>query len=181
MKNHLASFLLILTTFLYSANADDPYPLWTGDPIPADPAKIPFAKNIEHRIIHAPGEKDDKFLHGAALIHHDGVFYANWANSPTNENGPHERLRGRRSTDEGKTWSPIETVGPGFQGEDRHSHGVLFVHQNEVWTICARFGVGDKGKKFNGLKAEAFVLDKKQTNGNPEASSLKIAGPSMSQ
>jgi len=50
-------------------------------------------------------------------------------------------------------------IGPGFDGPERHSHGVLFVHQGEVWTICARFGVGPLGRWFPGLQAEAFVLD----------------------
>ena len=42
---------------------------------------------------------------------------------------------------------------------ERHSHGVLFVHKGELWTICARFGVGTPGRRFPGLQAEAFVLD----------------------
>lgn len=137
----------------------DTYQLWTGPKLSSDPTKIPFAKGIEHRVIHRPGKKDHKFLHGAAIVEHDGVFYANWANSPTNENGPHETLRGKRSTDVGKTWSDLEVIGSGFEGPDRHSHGVLFVHQDRVWTICARFGVGEKAKRFPGLKGEAFVLN----------------------
>jgi len=137
----------------------DTYQLWAGPELPTDPAKIPFANGIEQRVIHRPGENDHKFLHGAAIVEHDGVFYANWANSPTNENGPHETLRGKRSTDGGKTWSDLEVIGAGFEGPDRHSHGVLFVHQDRVWTICARFGEGEKAKRFPGLKGEAFVLN----------------------
>jgi len=139
----------------------DSYKLWAGPKLPTDPTKIPFAKGIEHRVIHRPTADDHKFLHGAAIVEHDGVFYANWANSPTNENGPHETLRGKRSTDEGKTWSDLEIIGPGFEGADRHSHGVLFVHKDRVWTICARFGLGKKAKRFPGLKGEAFVLNPK--------------------
>lgn len=134
------------------------YQLWSGEPIPKDPADIPFAEGLEHRIIHRPGDSDDKFLHGAAIIHHDGVMYANWANSPTNENGPHETLRGRRSKDGGKTWSALEVVAPGFDGNECHSHGVYLAHKGELWTFCARFD-GSK-HKFPGLKAEAFVLNK---------------------
>ncbi|NNE93280.1 MAG: hypothetical protein HKN23_16680 [Verrucomicrobiales bacterium] len=137
----------------------EPFELWTGPKIPSDPDQIPFAEGIEHRVIHRPGESDYKFLHGAAILEHDGIFYANWANSPVHENGPHETLRGRRSTDGGKTWGPLEIVGPGFDGADRHSHGVLFVHEDQVWTICARFGIGKSGKRFPGLKGEAFVLN----------------------
>ena len=50
-------------------------------------------------------------------------------------------------------------VGPGFDGADRHSHGILFEHQGKVWTICSRFGVGESGQRFDGLRGEAFVLN----------------------
>jgi hypothetical protein len=156
---------LCLGTLLYSvaAHADDggpTYQLWSGGDLPTDPREIPVAEGLQHVTIHRPGEEDDKFLHGASIIHHRGVFYANWANSPINENGPHETLRGKRSTDGGRTWSPLEIIGPGFPGDERHSHGVLTVHRGNVWTIAARFGVGVPGKKFPGLQAEAFVLDR---------------------
>jgi hypothetical protein len=136
-----------------------PFTLWTGPPIPSDVEQIPFAEGIEHRTIHRPSEDGYKSLHGAAIVQHKGVMYANWANSPVNENGPHETLQGRRSTDGGVTWSDLEVIGPGFEGNERHSHGVLFVHKGELWTICARFGVGTPGRRFPGLQAEAFVLD----------------------
>ena len=137
----------------------EPWKLWVGPPIPSNIDKIPFVEGVEHRTIHRPTKDGFKFLHGAAIVEHEGVMYANWANSPTNENGPHETLQGRRSNDGGITWSDVEIIGPGFVGEERHSHGVLFVHAGELWTICARFGIGTPGKRFTGLQAEAFVLD----------------------
>ncbi|MBC8352279.1 MAG: exo-alpha-sialidase [Planctomycetes bacterium] len=133
--------------------------LWTGAPITSALETIPFVPNVRHHTIHRAMANGYKFLHGAAIVHHDGVFYANWANSPVNENGPHETLQGRRSNDGGKSWSKLEVIGPGFDGAERHSHGVLFVHNEELWTICARFGVGTPGRRFPGLKAEAFVLN----------------------
>ncbi len=135
------------------------FPLWTGGDPPSDPEQIPFATGLENRTLHRAEEGKFQFLHGAAILPYKGVFYANWANSPVNENGPHETLQGRRSYDGGKTWPKLEVIGPGFDGPDRHSHGVLFEHQGELWTICARFGVGDTGRVFRGLKGEAFVLD----------------------
>ena len=140
-----------------------PIKLWTGPPIPKNAESIPWAPGIEHRTIHRASQDGDKFLHGAAIVEHKGVLFANWANSPTNENGPHETLRGRRSSDGGLTWSDMEVIGPGFDGPMRHSHGVLFVHKNELWAICSRFGEGKPGRRFPGLQAEAFVLNE-QTN-----------------
>ncbi|MFH1922625.1 MAG: exo-alpha-sialidase [Planctomycetota bacterium] len=137
----------------------EPFTLWTGPPISDDVERIPFVPGVRHQTIHQASEEGYKFLHGAAIVHHQGVLYANWANSPTNENGPHETLQGRRSADGGKSWSDVEVIGPGFDGPQRHSHGVLFVHQGRLWTICSRFGVGTPGRRFPGLKAEAFMLD----------------------
>ncbi len=139
--------------------APKPFTLWTGPPIPSDIGQIPYVPGVRHQTIHRATADGYKFLHGAAIVHHKGVFYANWANSPSNENGPQETLQGRQSVDDGQTWSDVEVIGPGFDGPERHSHGVLFVHQGELWTICSRFGVGTPGRRFPGLKAEAFVLN----------------------
>ncbi|MCP4509658.1 MAG: hypothetical protein GY826_25055, partial [Fuerstiella sp.] len=88
-----------------------------------------------------------------------GTFFANWANSPTNENGPEETLQGRRSIDNCNTWSDLEVIGRGFKTQERHSHGILFEHNYELWAICSRFGIGTAGRRFPGLMAEAFVLN----------------------
>ena len=135
------------------------YPLWSGGSIPKDPQDIPFAEGIEHQTLHDARTHDYKFLHGAAIIERHGTFFANWANSPTNENLQFETLQGRRSIDGGRTWGDVEMIGPGFDGPERHSHGVFMKHQGRLWTFAARFGKGTKGRRFPGLCAEAFVLN----------------------
>jgi len=152
------------------------FTLWTGPAISRSLKEIPFVPEIKHQVIHQ-AKADFKFLHGAAIVHHKGVFYANWANSPTHENSAGERLRGRRSYDGTKTWSEPELIAPGFEGLDRHSHGVLFVHKGELWTICSRFGVGEKAKVFSGLKAEAFVLNEKTNRWNSRGIVMKNCWP----
>lgn len=150
---------LIVSVVGWSHAQAEPYRLWSGPPIPKDPADLPEPEGLEHSVIHQPADDEPKFLHGAAIIKYRGVWFANWANSPTNENGPHETMRGRRSSDGGKTWSDMEIIGPGRDGPDRHSHGVYLEHKGELWTFCARFGIGPKARRFAGLKAEAFVLN----------------------
>jgi hypothetical protein len=136
------------------------YQLWSGAPI-GDPAEIPFAEGVSHQTILDARQHSHKFLHGAAIINYKGTFFANWANSPKNENFPNETLQGRRSTDGCKTWSPVEMIAPGFPGKDRHSHAVYLIHNGRLWTFVPRFGVGPKAKRFPGLSAEAFVFKEK--------------------
>lgn len=129
--------------------------------MPRDLAELPEPDGLTHSVLYRPEAKDDdKFIHGAAIIRYNGVLYANWASSPVNENKKHETLRGKRSKDGGKTWSPLEIIAPGFEGLERHSHGVYLEHKGELWTFCARFGIGAKARRFTGLQAEAFVLNK---------------------
>lgn len=135
------------------------FPLWTGPALPA-PERIPFVPGMVHHTIHRAQADGYKFLHGAAIIDHEGVLYANWANSLVDENSPTETLQGRRSHDGGRTWSDLEIIAPGFANQERHSHGILMTHRERLWTICARFGRGTKGQRFDGLCAEAFVLEK---------------------
>lgn len=141
-----------------------PYKLWTGKPLSGDPGQIPWVQHVKHQTLHRPKNDQPKFLHGAAFIVFDDTMYCHWANSPTNENGPHETLRGKVSRDLGATWSELFTIAPGFSGLERHSHGVFLEHKGDLWTFCSRFGVGVKGKKFNGLKAEAFRLNIQTNN-----------------
>ena len=142
-------------------NSDTRFQLWTGPEIPSEPANIPFVEGIEHRTIHDARGHDYKFLHGAAIINYRGTFFANWANSPRDENLAGETLQGRRTTDPLGDWSAVEVIAPGFEGEERHSHGVYLEHKGELWAFAARFGIGATGTRFTGLKAEAFVLNEK--------------------
>ncbi|MEO2015905.1 MAG: exo-alpha-sialidase [Fuerstiella sp.] len=137
----------------------EPFKLWTGLPITPDVKAVPFVAGVQHSTIHRATADGYRFLHGAAIVNHNGTFFANWANSPANENGPEETLQGRRSIDNCKTWSDLEVIGSGFKTKERHSHGVLFEHNSELWAICSRFGVGTPGRRFPGLMAEAFVLN----------------------
>ena len=151
--------------------------LWSGPPIPSRAEQIPFVPGLREQTIHQATENSDKFLHGAAIIQYQGTLFANWANSPTHENGPQETLRGRRSTNLGLSWSALETIAPGFDGEERHSHGILFEHDGQLWTISARFGNGTQGRRFPGLKAEAFVFHSNTNQWEPKGIAMHNCWP----
>lgn len=159
MRILLVVIMSSLTTLPAWAEEDSPtHRLWTGGAFP-DRNTIPWVEGMQHKTIHQPANAEDYlFLHGAAIIEHDGVWYANWANSRVDENSATETMRGRRSTDGGQSWSEIELIAPGFDDRECHSHGCLAVHNDQVWAFAARFGEG-AGKRFPGLTTEAFVLD----------------------
>ena len=135
-----------------------PYVLWDESvPFPKL-EEIPLLDAVTHVMAHRATMGEYQFLHGAAIIHYKGALFASWANSLVEENSASEVQRARRSRDGGFTWSDVEVIAPGFDGRQRHSHGVFAVHQGQLWAFAARFGIGE-GKTFPGLQAEAFVLD----------------------
>jgi BNR repeat protein len=154
----------------------EPYVLWTGPPIPG-PGQVPVVKGVTHQTIHRATKDGYKFLHGAAIIWHKGTLFANWANSPTNENGPHETLQGKRSTDGGQTWSDLEVIGPGFDSDERHSHGVYLSRNGRLWVFGSRFGIGTPGRHFPGLVAEVFVLNENTDRWEPRGLAMDNCWP----
>jgi len=134
-----------------------PYQLWTGPPIP-DVEKIRFVEGVEHSVVHRAIQGEYQFLHGASIVEHKDMLFANWANSLVDENSATETVRGRRSTDGGKTWSEIEVIAPGFATPECHSHAPFLSYRGELWAFAARFGIG-QGRRFPGLTCEAFRLN----------------------
>lgn len=51
-----------------------------------------------------------KFLHEAAIIEYRGVLYSSWYNCPVNELKGYTPICGKRSFDDGKTWSELEII-----------------------------------------------------------------------
>lgn len=109
--------------------------LWSGATIPSNHTAIPFPNLMEtYTLLDAQDPYEYKFLHGAAIINFKGTFYANWANSPLNENYPDEKLRERRFTDASNTgtWSTVEDVGGELPGNDRRSHASYLEHEGQL-------------------------------------------------
>ena len=99
--------------YVLEDTSDTKFGLWSGAAIPADHTTIPFAQGIEHYTLLNGSDHTHRFLHGAIIIKYQGELFANWANSPVDENSQDETLQGRRFTDAGdtNTWSAVEVIG----------------------------------------------------------------------
>ncbi len=141
-----------------AVSRENMYPLWSGAPIPEFQDELPDLPSVTHAVIHDPTDGQYTFLHGAAMIHHRGKFYANWASSPVDENSDGETLQGRWSID-GVHWSPREVIGAGDGKRLNNSHGIYHAHNGVLWAYSARFGTINTGVKFPGLTVEGFTLN----------------------
>jgi len=66
-------------------------------------------EDVVHTEVYYPDEEYG-FLHEAAIIEYHGTLFASWYNNPTHELLGRTPIRGRRSTDGGRTWSDIEVL-----------------------------------------------------------------------
>ena len=125
---------------------------------------IPLLDEVTHVVVHR-GSRGDGFLHGAAVVHHAGTWYASWGSSPVDENSLLERECGRRGDVRGgaRRWGPVEVIGPNLDGAEARSHGVFHVQDGVLWSLVPRFGrprdAADAASTFPGLVTDAFRLD----------------------
>ena len=71
-----------------------------------------FLENIETTTLYEATPETGTFSHHSHITYVDGVFYAWWDNHIKDENGSGQRGLLRRSTDQGKTWPPVEELFP---------------------------------------------------------------------
>ena len=160
------------------ATASASYALW--DPAVPFPkvADISEPRMITHVEVHRAVSGDYTFLHRPAVYSFEGELFTSWANSRTDENSESEMCRGRRSRDGGLHWGPIETIAPGFEGPERHSHGAFFVWDGRLYAPVSRFGLGPAlNPGFPGLKAELFVWQPDTRDCALEVCGWTISGP----
>lgn len=74
-----------------------------------DPFTLSLSDAIQTYEVHAP-TVDNAFLHEAAIISYHGMLFASWYNNAQHELHGRTPIRGRRSSDGGKTWSEIEVI-----------------------------------------------------------------------
>lgn len=118
-------------------------PLWDkARPFP--PPNTTIVPGTRYSLVHRQ-TPDFEFLHEPRLAHDGKTLYVNFSNAPKLESEPAQVMRGRRSTDGGKTWSDIEVVAGGFaDGKRRHETAPLLAREDGVWALVGRYDFGSK-------------------------------------
>lgn len=98
------------------------YPIWDESvPFP-DREAIKPPEGMARQVIHRAGSDEFNFLHDVAITEYQGTLFAAWYNCPDGEMEGASVIRGRRSTDQGKTWSEVEVI-----AADTEKKGVMYV------------------------------------------------------
>ncbi|MHC4117117.1 MAG: exo-alpha-sialidase [Planctomycetota bacterium] len=71
-----------------------------------------FLENVKTTTLHRGTPEMGTFNHHAHITYFKGVFYAVWDTQARDEHGPGQHGLLRRSTDQGKTWAPVEELFP---------------------------------------------------------------------
>lgn len=173
------SWMLVAGLFLESfssALAGEPTPaprfaLWSeSTPFPRR-EELRYPQGATDVMVHRRSADGYDFLHDTAIVQHKGTLFAAWYNCPQGEMTGQSLIRGRRSSDGGRTWSEVETI-----AADRKKQGILYVpvaFLSHGGTLYA-FVTNMKGGPDLVHACEAFVLDEKS---NAWVSRGFIAGP----
>lgn len=149
--------------------------LWTGAPLPSEDnvSDLPWVSGAEvpPEYIHE-GTEDLGWLHGVAIIEHEGAFHTSWANSPSGENSSAERVRGKSLPVGQSNWldQPVSTMADdpdGAENPDRRSHGAFWSVNGDLYAFPARWDEEGAGTHFPGLTFEAYKLN--ETTGGWES------------
>ncbi|MCB1061931.1 MAG: exo-alpha-sialidase [Verrucomicrobiae bacterium] len=137
--------------------ADDVFPLWEASQPMLKAVDTPMLANVRFSQIKQREPEVDGFtwLHGMAIVRHRGTLFTSWGHNKGKENTVTEIAQGRRSSDDGRTWGPVELISDGGD-KQAVSHGTFLSHDGVLWAFCGRFtGV----RQNTGM--EAFVLNEK--------------------
>ncbi len=136
-----AALLMAAAGFAPHADAEEPpYPLWTGEPLPAA-ADIAEVEDAEFHVIKTwePEEDGYEWLHGVALAWRGGQLYASFGLNSGRENTPGEEARGRLSRDGGASWGELFTIAEPDEEDLGISHGAFLSHESGLWAFQGAF------------------------------------------
>jgi hypothetical protein len=71
-----------------------------------------FLENVKTTTLHRGTPEIGTFNHRAHITYFKGIFYAIWDTQVRDEHGPGQHGLLRRSTDQGKTWTPVKELFP---------------------------------------------------------------------
>lgn len=158
MRRLLSAALLLGGGLLLAQPPESPVTLWDSSKALPKAADAPLLGGVRFHIIKKREPEVDGYdwLHGVAIVRHKGVLYASWGHNKGLENTMGEVVQGRRSTDDGRTWSPVEMIEAGT-ARLAASHGAFLSHQGTLWAFLCRFS-----GKYEGVATEAYVLDERK-------------------
>ena len=118
-----------------------PVTLWTGSSLPTT-SQAEVLEGLQFHVIkkHEPELDGYGFLHGVALVWHQGKLYASFGHNKGNENTVTEEGRYCVSSDGGRTWSDVRTIDVGIEEDDLAvSHGVFLSRGKTLWAFLGAF------------------------------------------
>ena len=141
----------------------EPFRLWEGGPVPKS-AEIPLLGGVEFYVVkpRLPNADGYNWLHGVAVVRHQGALSASFGHNRGSENTASEVANGRTSTDGGKTWGPLFTIDDG-DADLAVSHGVFLVHQGKLWAFHGSFY-----GRMNKVHTRAYLLDDEKGRWQPK-------------
>lgn len=77
---------------------------------------------MTRQVVHRAEGDAYNFLHDVAVTEFQGTLFTAWYNCPEGEMEESSVIRGKRSRDQGKTWSSVEVI-----AQDRDKAGVMYV------------------------------------------------------
>jgi hypothetical protein len=112
-------------------------------------------------MVHRAGSDNYNFLHDAAIVEHKNILYAAWYNCPSGEMQGSSLIRGRRSKDNGLTWSDIEII-----ANDKEKKGIMYVpvtflsHKGVLYAFISNM----EGGPDRVTRCEVFILNEKNNS-----------------
>lgn len=132
-------------------NSGSTFALW--DPATPYPelSSIRPVPGVEYSLVHRQ-TPDHLFLHEPRLEFHEAELFVNFSNAPRIESEPLQIIRGRRSPDGGRTWTPVEVVVGPLSGDERYETTPLLSQAGRLRAFVGRYAVSSR----NSLGMEVF-------------------------
>ena len=139
------------------------FKLWTGQAVPKS-SEAPLLRGVEFHVVkrRVPEVDGYNWLHGVAIVRHQGALYASFGHNRGSENTGTEVANGRKSTDGGRTWGPVFTIDAGA-GNLAVSHGVFLSHGGKLWAFHGSFH-----GRMEKVHTRAYVLNDQTAQWQPK-------------